>query len=100
MSIIIDHVPIVPAISKILENILNNRIIQDLDKFKIISDPQFGFRRGKSTEDTISKLTSLNTQHLDSGKKCIAVFLDLKKAYDAVSVPIFVNKLEHIGIKS
>lgn len=50
-----------------------------LNKFNIISSTQFGFRKGMSTEDAVTALTSLLIEHLDSGSKCLAVFLDLKK---------------------
>ncbi|CAG9125730.1 unnamed protein product [Plutella xylostella] len=36
---------------------------------------------------------------LDSGEKCIAVFLDLRKAFDTLSIPILLKKLENIGIR-
>lgn len=52
-----------------------------------------------STEDAILALTSTVINKLDDGGKCLAVFLDLKKAFDTVSVPILLKKLEHIGIR-
>lgn len=36
---------------------------------------------------------------VDKHKKCLTVFLDLKKAFDTVSIPILVHKLEKIGIR-
>lgn len=92
-------ISVLNSISKILEKLINTRLISYFDKFNILSDSQYGFRREKSTEDAVEALTSLIVKSLDKGKKCLAVFLDLKKAFDTVSVPILCRKLETIGIR-
>lgn len=80
------------SISKIIEKLINNRLITYLNKFNILSDRQYGFRRGKSTQDAVIDLTSKIIEQLDNKGKCLTVFLDLKKAFDTVSVPILVQK--------
>lgn len=92
-------ISVLPTLSKILEKILNDRLIKYLTKFNIISQSQYGFRQGISTEDAVISLTTLLTQQLDKGNKCLAVFLDLKKAFDTVSLTILQSKLEKIGIR-
>ncbi|KAG7309667.1 hypothetical protein JYU34_004157 [Plutella xylostella] len=92
-------ISVLPSLSKILEKLINNRLINYLDKYKILSDYQYGFRKGKSTQDAVLSITSKIIDQLDNKGKCLTVFLDLKKAFDTVSVPILVNKLEKIGIR-
>lgn len=92
-------ISVLPAISKVLEKLLNTRLLKYLKKYNIISKSQFGFQQGKSTEDAVSALSSLVVEQLDKSKKCLGVFLDLKKAFDTVSVPILLRKLESIGIR-
>jgi hypothetical protein len=92
-------ISVLTSISKILEKLINNRLVQYLNKFNLLSNSQFGFRKGKSTEDAILNLTTLISKEVENGKKCLATFLDLKKAFDTVSVPILVKKLERIGIR-
>jgi hypothetical protein len=92
-------ISVLPAISKILEKLLNNRLLNYFNKFNLLSQSQYGFRSGKSTEDAVSALTSLIVEHLDKGSKCLSVFLDIKKAFDTVSVPILLHKLERMGIR-
>lgn len=92
-------ISVLTSTSKILEKLINYRLLQYLNKFNLLSNSQYGFRKGKSTEDAIINLTSLISKEVDNGKKCLATFLDLKKAFDTVSVPILVNKLERIGIR-
>lgn len=60
---------------------------------------QYGFRNGLSTEDAVTALTSLIVKHVDGGKKCLTVFLDLQKAFDTVSVPTLVDRLEQYGLR-
>lgn len=92
-------ISVLTSISKILEKLINKRLLNFLEKFKTLSDCQFGFRKGKSTEDAVVALSSFISEQLDDGKKCLTVFLDLKKAFDTVSIPILLNKLENIGIR-
>lgn len=88
-----------PAISKILEKIFNNRLKSYLNKYNIISKSQYGFRKGISTEDAVTALCNHIVEHVDKGNKCLTVFLDLKKPFETVSAPILINKLEKIGIR-
>lgn len=75
------------------------RLINYLNKFNLLSKAQYGFRKDISTEDAVTAISSLITSKVDSNKKCVSVFLDLKKAFDTVSVPILVNTLEKICIR-
>lgn len=85
-------ISVLPTISKIIEKLINTRLLKFLNKFNILSDSQFGFRQGKSTEDAVLALTTRISDCLDSGKKCLTVFLDLKKAFDTISLPILLQK--------
>lgn len=50
-------ISILPVISKILEKLINKRLIAYLNKYGILSKSQYGFREGISTEDVIMDLT-------------------------------------------
>lgn len=92
-------ISVLPVLAKIIEKIINIRLINYLTKFKILSEAQYGFRRGVSTEDAVLALTSHITGIVDKNKKCITVFLDLQKAFDTVSLPILIQRLEAVGIR-
>lgn len=49
--------------------------------------------------DAVTTLTSLLADDLDKGSKCLTVFLDLKKAFETVSVTIVIYKLEASGVR-
>lgn len=92
-------ISVLTSLSKVMEKILNRRLINYLDKFDIISENQYGFRRGLSTEDGVMELTKFITKNIDKKAKVIGTFLDLSKAFDTVSVPMLINKMEDIGIR-
>lgn len=92
-------ISVLPSISKILEKLINNRLLKYFEKFNFLSSSQYGFRKGKSTEDAVLALSSLVADTLDERGKGLAVFIDLKKAFDTVSIPILVSKLEKYGIR-
>lgn len=92
-------ISVLSAIAKVIEKLLNRRLISYLKGVKILSKSQFGFQEGLSTEDAVLSLTSKIVDSVDSGNKCLAVFLDLNKAFDTVSVPILVRFLEEAGIR-
>lgn len=92
-------IAVLPSISKILERIINKRLIKYLEEKNLLSPNQFGFRRNKSTNDAVLNLTGHIVKNIDAKKKVVSIFLDLKKAFDTVSIPNLVLKLEELGIR-
>lgn len=92
-------ISLLSAFSKILEKIVNKRLTDFLESRNLTSSRQFGFRKGRSTEDAVSLLTSVVASKLDNKQRCVAVFLDLARAFDTVSVPILLEKLNRLGFR-
>lgn len=92
-------ISLLPSFSKILESIINRRLSKYLEERNLLSQQQFGFRRNKSTSDAVGELTDHVVRSLDNGDKCLAVFLDLAKAFDTVSIPLLIQKLEALGVR-
>lgn len=92
-------ISILPSLSKIMEKLLNKRLTNYLEQNKVISNKQFGFRRGKSTEDAVGGLVNEIARNLDNKRKCLAIFLDLSKAFDTVSIPLLLDKMSRMGIR-
>lgn len=92
-------IAILTALSKLLEKILNRRLTDFLEKNKLLSHNQFGFRSDRSTEDAVHELVHNVSSGLNDGKKCLAVFLDLAKAFDTVSIPLLLEKLDCLGVR-
>lgn len=92
-------ISIISSLSKIVEKILKFRINEYTKKYKLISNRQYGFQEGKSTQDAIACLTSEIYESLDKSKSNLCVFLDLAKAFDTVSHPQLLEALEDMGFR-
>lgn len=92
-------ISVLPTLSKILEKTLNKSLVNFLDRYDLIAANQFGFRKKVSCEDAVIALTSSVVEGLDRRRRCIGIFLDLSKAFDTVSVPVLLKKMEVIGIR-
>ena len=93
-------ISILPILSKIVERLIYNRMLEHLNINSIITDKQFGFIKGLSTESAIIKMLNNLISDLDKGKHVIGLFLDLSKAFDVISHEILTLKLKHYGFQS
>lgn len=92
-------ISLLSTLSKVLEKLVKKRLMKYLEQNDLLNNKQYGFRQGRSTEDAVLTLTSLITSYVDGGYKAIGVFLDLQKAFDTVSIPILITRLENIGVR-
>lgn len=92
-------ISLLPSLSKIMEKIINRRLVNFLENKKLLADAQYGFRPGKSTDDAVHNFTEFIATKLDEKKKCLTIFLDLAKAFDTVSSDKLLAKLESMGIR-
>lgn len=86
-------------LSKILEKLLKVRIVKFLEKNKILSEDQYGFREGKSSEDAIRRLIERVYGWLDGGRTGLCVFIDLEKTFDTVSHRRLLDRLYRYGFR-
>lgn len=87
------------TISKIIEKCIKLRLCNFLETENLLSNAQFGFRRGRNTEDAIAEVTDFIVSGFNEGLKTLAVFLDLSKAFDTVKHHILLEKLKNYGIR-
>ena len=86
-------------LSKVFEKIVHKKIISFLDKFKVLSDSQFGFRKNMSTETALLNFTDSIYEGLNSKDNVGAIYMDLSKAFDVMNHKILEQKLEHYGFR-
>ena len=92
-------ISVLPFLSKILERAMSWRFLNYLDSFGYISKHQYGFQRKISTCDAVTNLTEQIYENLDNKDHTIAIFLDLKKAFDTVNHDILIRKLQNFGCR-
>lgn len=86
-------------LSKLLEKSIKKRLVNYVEKYKILSDNQYGFRSSKGTQNAVSDLVTSIIEETDKGMKPVLILLDIEKAFDSVSHKKLLNKLESIGIR-
>ena len=72
---------------------INNRLVWFLERNKLISPLQCGFRKQRSTTDHLVRLESFIREAFIQRQHAVAVFFYLKKAYD------FMKDLHEAGLR-
>ena len=83
----------------VLVKVVYRRLHSFLTRGKVLYDRQYGFRPMMSTIDAIIDFTADVLPSLDKREQCIAVYLDLSKAFDTINHGILLKKLEYYGIR-
>ena len=88
-----------PSLSKVFEKAMKKRMLLFLNKNNFLSECQFGFRDGRSTEDALLIFCERIYSGIDSKKHTAALFVDITKAFDSVNQDILLYNLEAIGFR-
>ncbi|MFN9952520.1 MAG: RNA-directed DNA polymerase, partial [bacterium] len=92
-------ISLLSSVSKILEKIVANKLVTHLLSNDLLYPHQYGFLPKRSAEQNLLQIMNYVAQALDEGNFCIAVFLDLKKAFDVCDHEILLKKLFKMGIR-
>jgi hypothetical protein len=92
-------ISLLSCFSKILEKVVCNRLCSFLETNSILSGAQFGFRHGHSTIHPMIQFVNHVSTALNNKEHTIAIFCDLRKAFDSCDHKILLQKLSAIGIR-
>ena len=84
---------------KLFEKIINFRMVSLLEQQNFFSNWQYGFRKCRSTADSLSKLQSDIYKAFQQKNSLIAVFFDIEKAYDTTWRHHILQTVFNIGIR-
>ena len=85
-------------VTKVFEKLVNNRIVDHLQKCGLFSDFQYGFRPSRSTADLRTVVSDRIATAFSRSGAARAVALDISKAFDKVWHAGLLHKLRSYGI--
>ena len=77
-------VSLLSVVSKVFEKLVNNRIVDHLEKYGLFSDFQYDFRSSWSTGDLLTVVCDRNVRAFNRSGATWAVALDISKAFHRV----------------
>ena len=85
-------------VSKVFEKLVNNRIVDHLEKCGLFSDFQYDFRSSRSTADLLTVVSDRIARAFNRSGATRAVALDISKTFDRVWHAGLLHKLKSCGI--
>ena len=84
--------------SQVFEKLVNDRIVDFLEKFDLFSDFQYGFRPSRSTADLLTVVSDRIARAFNGSGATRAVALDISMAFDRVWHAGLLHKLKSYAI--
>ena len=91
-------VSLLSVVSKVSKKLVNNTIVDHLEKHGLFSDFQYGFRSSQSTADLLTVVSDRIAWAFNKSGATPAVARDITKAFDRVCYAVHLNKLKSYGI--
>lgn len=92
-------ISILPLFSKCLEKLIFRRLSTFLESKNLITQCQFAFRRGMSTQLALLEQKEFILKNFEDNLLTLGVFIDFSKAFDCINHDLLLQKLLHYGIR-
>ena len=79
-------ITLLTLINKIFEKLIHKRMVAFTNTHNILSNSQYGFRKGHSTYHAVTHLSESVIKHLENKKVCALMFIGLKSAFDTADI--------------
>ena len=87
------------CLCKLMEKMVNRRLVWYLEQNGCLSDLQCGFRKNRSTVDHLVRLESFIREAFVRGEHLVAIFFDLEKAFDTTWRFGILKDLHLLGLR-
>jgi hypothetical protein len=92
-------ISILPILNKVFEKIIYVRVSRFFSDHNLLSENQFGFMKGRDTQQATLKLIH-NLIECSANDKCAAcIFLDFSAAFDTIDRDLLIRKLDMYGVR-
>ena len=91
-------VSLLSVVSKVFEKLINNRIVDHLEKCGLFSDFQYGFKSSGSTTDLLTVVSDRIAIAFNRFGTTWAVALDISKAFDRLWHAGLLHKIDSYGV--
>ena len=91
-------VSLLSVVSKVFEKLINNRIVDNLEKYALFPDFQCGFRSSRSTANLLRVVSDRIARVFNRSGATRTVALGISKAFDRVWHACLLHKLKSYGI--
>lgn len=90
---------VLQSLSKLIEFVIYDRIVEFCIRHKIFHKHQFGFMKKNGAAGATATVVDFIQANIDDGSFGACVFMDLKKAVDTIPHSNLIGKLNKIGIR-
>ena len=77
-------ISLISSIMKLFKRVIEQRMRSYLENIGFLNKHHSGFRRAKSTDDHLFRLSQFTMESFNRGEHVVAAFLDVEKAFDNV----------------
>lgn len=92
-------ISILPAMSKVLERVVDMQIRLHITTYNILPEVQSGFRPLHSCETALLNITDDIIRGTDQNQVTVLVLVDFSKAFDTINYEILFAILKYIGLR-
>lgn len=92
-------VSLTSVLSKVMESIIRDRLVEHLKESEKLTDAQHGFLAKRSCATQLLTCLEDWTRHLEEGNPVDVAYLDFRKAFDSVPHRRLLRKLYDLGIR-